>query len=158
MVLANRIQQLTELIQEVSDQVRVYSALGPPPNDFGWAPDDVLTVGPLTVDHGRRRVFIGRGEVMLSPSEYKIMRELVRYAGKVVAHDDLSRIAYGPSGGKHANLKVYMSRLRAKINRASADDGACELQSVRTVGYRLKVGPDKTLRGSGHQPVQGQVR
>ncbi len=136
-VLVGKVQQLIERIDEVEERLRAFSPPGAPGEGAGGAPDEVLMAGSLTVDHGARRVFVGEREVELSPTEYRLMFELTRNAGNVVTHRDLMRIASGSSDGSRSNLKVYVGRLRAKITLAGADDGQCDVQSVRGVGYRL---------------------
>ena len=136
-VLVGRVQQLIERIDEVEERLRAFSPPGASGEGAGRVPDEVLMAGSLTVDHGARRVFVGEREVELSPTEYRLMFELTRNVGKVVTHRDLMRIASGSSDGSRTNLKVYVGRLRAKINLAGADDGKCDVQSVWGVGYRL---------------------
>ena len=137
MVLAGRVQQLIERLDEVEARLRAVSPTSAPGDGSGRMPGEVLMAGSLTVDRGARRVFIGGREVKLSPTEYRLLFELTRNAGNVVAHGDLMRVASWSSVGNRANLKVYMGRLRAKLNLASVEDGQCDVQAVRGAGYRL---------------------
>jgi two-component system KDP operon response regulator KdpE len=102
-------------------------------------PDDSLFVsGPLRVDLGARRVFVGDREVHLTPIEFKLLATLVKNAGRVVTHGHLLQAVWGPTSGEQTNyLRVYMTHLRRKLE---PDPSKPRLFSTETgVGYRLAV-------------------
>lgn len=89
------------------------------------APPRVLTwgkAGPVgfTVDGGRRVVSRRQAgvdaEVQLTPTEYRLLAELVKHAGKVRTHGELLRAAWGPANEHDvAYLRVYVGQLRHKL-------------------------------------------
>ena len=46
----------------------------------------LLPVPPLRIDLGRRSVFRHEHEVHLTPTEYRVLALLARYAGEVLTH------------------------------------------------------------------------
>jgi two-component system KDP operon response regulator KdpE len=98
--------------------------------------DPIFQVGDLVVDLAHRRVRAGKDEVHLTPTEYKLLATLVRYAGKVVTHRQLLREVWGPSYESQSHyLRVYMKQLRDKIEKTPARPRY--LQTEPGVGYRL---------------------
>lgn len=97
----------------------------------------VFHAGDLHVDLAKRQVFVRDEEVHLTPIEYRLLTTLVRYAGKVVTHNQLLREVWGPAyQGENHYLRVYMGQLRHKLE----DDPARPryLLTEPGVGYRLR--------------------
>jgi two-component system KDP operon response regulator KdpE len=93
-------------------------------------------VGDLQVDLLHRKVQIGDKEIRLTPIEYKLLTTLVRYAGKVVTHQQLLREVWGPSHTEQAHyVRVYMAHLRHKLEAEPARPRY--LLTELGVGYRL---------------------
>jgi two-component system, OmpR family, KDP operon response regulator KdpE len=96
----------------------------------------VLKLGALRLDLARRRARGARGDVHLTPLEYRVLECLARNDGRVVSRRELLREAWGPNrDGDINSLRVCISNLRAKIepNRRRPR----YLTSVSGVGYRL---------------------
>src|SRR6185295_4380424 len=64
------------------------------------AEPDPFVLGALRVDRGQRRVFIGDREIVLTPTEFKLLATMVRNAGRVVTHQHLLREVWGPEYSK----------------------------------------------------------
>jgi two-component system KDP operon response regulator KdpE len=97
----------------------------------------VFTVGDLTVDLVARRVRLGETEVHLTPTEYKLLVTLVRYAGRVVTHRQLLKEVWGPNAIEHTHyLRVYMTHLRHKVEHDPTRPRY--LLTEPGVGYRLQ--------------------
>ena len=95
-----------------------------------------FTVGELQVDLLRRHVTIAGAEVRLTPIEYKLLATLVRYAGRVVTHQQLLREVWGPTHDDQSHyVRVYMAHLRHKIEAEPARPRY--LLTEPGVGYRL---------------------
>jgi two-component system KDP operon response regulator KdpE len=95
-------------------------------------------LGDLRVDLARRQVFVGGIEVHVTPTEYKLLTVLIRYAGRVVTHRQLLKEVWGPSCVEHTHyLRVYMGQLRHKLEHHPAQPKY--LVNEPGVGYRLKV-------------------
>jgi two-component system KDP operon response regulator KdpE len=92
--------------------------------------------GDLQVDLARREVRVAGARVALTPTEYDILRELVRHAGRVLTHQHLIQVVWGPGyeAGAHL-LRVNVSNLRRKIERDPIQPG--HILTEPGVGYRL---------------------
>ncbi len=100
-------------------------------------PVPVFETGDLRVDLHRRQVFVAGREVHLTPIEYRLLATLIRYAGRVVTHNQLLKEVWGPAYGHQTQyLRVYMGQLRHKIEAEPARPRY--LQTEPAVGYRLK--------------------
>ena len=83
--------------------------------------EDVMTRPPFTcddfvMDFQQRQVSVRGKELKLGPTEFKLLTQLVRNAGRVMLHADLLRKVWGPEyGGETEYLRVYISYLRNKI-------------------------------------------
>lgn len=83
--------------------------------------EDVMTrppfvSGDFVMDFQQRRVTVHGKEIKLGPTEWKLLTQLVRNAGRVMLHTDLLRKVWGPEyGGETEYLRVYISYLRNKI-------------------------------------------
>ena len=100
-------------------------------------PEAILTVGALRMDLDKRQVFVGSGEVHLTPNEYKLLTVLMKNAGRVLTHRQLLKEVWGPAYATQTQyLRVYMVQLRHKLERNSARPEY--LVTEPGVGYRLK--------------------
>jgi two-component system, OmpR family, KDP operon response regulator KdpE len=99
----------------------------------------VFRSGHLQVDLSSRLVTVKGKEIKLTPTEYSLLRLLVRNAGKVVTHRQILKEVWGPNYGEQTHyLRVYMAHLREKI-----EDDASRPELLLTepgVGYRLHAG------------------
>lgn len=116
---------------------RMRAALRHANRPAGEAVETVCTFGDLSVDLGRRQVFVSGTEIHLTPIEYKLLRTLVRYAGKVVTHRQLLKEVWGPLHIEEGHyLRVYMRQLRNKVETDPAQPR--HLVTELGVGYRLR--------------------
>jgi two-component system, OmpR family, KDP operon response regulator KdpE len=100
--------------------------------------EPVFTTANLVVDMNQREVRVDGQVIALTPTEYDLMRTLVRHAGKVLTHDQLLRAVWGTAYESETHmLQVNISNLRRKIE----PDPARPIYIVTEpgVGYRLKV-------------------
>ncbi len=97
----------------------------------------IFTLGDLKVDLARRVVELKNQEVQLTPTEYTLLRVLIKYAGKVLTHHQLLKEVWGPGYEQEKHLlRVNMSNLRSKLEVEPARP-----QYILTepgVGYRLR--------------------
>jgi two-component system, OmpR family, KDP operon response regulator KdpE len=102
------------------------------------AEDAVFHSDNLTVDLARRVVSVVGQDIILTPTEYDILRALIQHAGKVLTHRQLLRTVWGNAYESETHLlRVNVSNLRRKIERDPAKP-----QHIITepgVGYRLRV-------------------
>lgn len=99
--------------------------------------EPVFQIEELTVDIARRLVTVRGAAVILTPTEYDILRTLIQHAGKVLTHRQLLRAVWGTVYENETHLlRVNVSNLRRKI-----EVDASRPQYILTepgVGYRLK--------------------
>ena len=94
-----------------------------------------ITVGDIVLDDDAHRVWRGNREVDLSPTEYRLLRYLMRNAGRVLSRPQIIEhvwdygYAIEPSG-----VETYISYLRRKLD----DRDARLIRTVRGVGYSLR--------------------
>ena len=91
------------------------------------------------VDFGRRRLFVGREEVPLSPTEARLLETLLAREGEVIPHQELVRLVQGyevDASEASEMLRPLVSRLRSKL--AHIPGGKHWLANVRGVGYLLE--------------------
>ncbi len=102
------------------------------------ATESVFETGALAVDLGRRVVSVGGHEVQLTPTEYEILRVLVKNAGKVLTHHQLLQQVWGAASEQDMHmLRVNISNLRRKIEADPARPAY--IVTEPGVGYRLRV-------------------
>jgi two-component system KDP operon response regulator KdpE len=101
------------------------------------ADNSVFHAGPLQVDLSGRLVTLKGKEIKLTPTEYSLLRLLVRNAGKVVTHRQILKEVWGPNYAEQTHyLRVYMAHLREKLE---ADPSRPDLLLTEPgVGYRMK--------------------
>ncbi len=72
--------------------------------------------GDLRVDFSRRRVFVRGQEVELTPTEYRLLCELVKQPGRILVPDYLTERVWGPGYEEGDKLiRQAIHRLRRKI-------------------------------------------
>jgi two-component system KDP operon response regulator KdpE len=83
----------------------------------GDAAASTLTqVDGLSIDLGRRALSMHGREIHLTPTEWDLLRALVRSAGRILTHKQLFAAVWGkPAGDPQANLRVHLGNLRRKI-------------------------------------------
>lgn len=103
----------------------------------GFHRDRVFMLGEdLLVNFGTHEVFVCGKRVKLTPTEYKLLCELVRNAGRVLPHKLLLEKVWSPEYTDDLTLiKKYIYRLRHKIE-ANPNEPQL-LLSERGVGYRF---------------------
>lgn len=96
-----------------------------------------LEVGGLRIDPTRRVVSAEGRNVPLTPTEFALLYELAMNAGRVVARETLLRRIWGQEYYDEPHyLSVYVSRLRAKLERGT--QRPWYISTVRGVGYELR--------------------
>jgi two-component system OmpR family response regulator len=96
--------------------------------------NSVLRCGPLSLDEDQHKVFYSDQEVELSPTEFKLLQELMRNKGRVLTKSALLRDVWEIDFETETSvLDTYISYLRKKLNR----DNLEFIRTVRGVGYQL---------------------
>jgi len=99
--------------------------------------EPVFQAGELRVDFTRRQVLLDGEEVHLTPIEYRLLTTLIRYADRVVTHNQLLREVWGPRQANQVQyLRVYMAQLRKKLEADPARPRF--FINEPGIGYRFK--------------------
>ena len=99
-------------------------------------PDEpVLVSGSLTIDLTNRDVIRDGQRIVLTPTEYDILKALARKAGKVLTHQQLMREVWGHVEQDLHTLRVNISNLRKKLEPVPARP--VFLATEPGVGYRF---------------------
>lgn len=91
--------------------------------------------GELEINFQSHEVTVRGERVRLTPVEYKLLYHLVRNAGRLMPHQALLDRVWGADYDATTDyLKVFVSRLRAKIERPG---GPRYIETERGMGYRF---------------------
>ncbi|MGH2518147.1 MAG: response regulator transcription factor [Ktedonobacterales bacterium] len=99
--------------------------------------DQQISTGELGVDVPTLQVTLpDRRTVRLTPTEMKLLLQLVQRPGQTISREDLLDAVWGEHYIGESNIvDVYVRRLRRKIERDAANPHL--IQSARGVGYRF---------------------
>ena len=94
-----------------------------------------VSVDGLEVDLARRTVHVDGHEVHLTPTEFDLLRLLVRNRGRLMTHRDLLLTVWGPGYGDDTQvLRAHIANLRRKIE---PPEGRRFIRTDPGVGYRF---------------------
>jgi two-component system, OmpR family, response regulator len=100
------------------------------------AHNEVLRVGPITLDQSRRVVTVESRVVDLTVKEYELLRLFLLNPRRVLPRQLILDRVWGYNFyGNDNNVEVYVSYLRHKLG----DEEHKAIETVRGVGYRLNV-------------------
>ena len=95
-----------------------------------------LIRGDLTVDLRRRAVWVGGVEVVLTPTEFRLLVMLVREPGRTFTRPQIIDRAFGYDFDRFdRSVDAHVSNLRRKLGAGGEASGA--IQTVYGVGYRF---------------------
>jgi len=101
----------------------------------GGALGERFSVGSITLDEAVHEVIVAEEAVDLSRTEFAILAFLMRGHGRVLTHDQILTVVWGPEFvGSHHLLRVSMSRLRRKLG----SEGIRQIETLAGVGYRMR--------------------
>jgi DNA-binding response OmpR family regulator len=105
-------------------------AMAEQPHDGG----SIIT-GDLVLDRDAHVIRTSRGEVALNPKEHDLLELLLSRPGHLFPREEIvERVWHQKYLTTSRTLDVHIRRLRAKLAQVGAQ---VELQTVRSVGYRL---------------------
>jgi DNA-binding response OmpR family regulator len=121
---------LEELLARVRAQLR----------SPGQSESSILDVAGIRMDLRTRRVEHGSSDVRLTAREFEVLAYLMRHPDQVLSREQILNAVWGfdfDPGTKV--LEVYIGYLRRKLG---VTNGADPIETVRNVGYRLRVPRD----------------
>ena len=96
-----------------------------------------FVAGDVEVDLDRRRVTVAGKEVSVSPREWQLLANLISNAGRVILHEDLLGMTWGPEYRNDLQyLRVWVSRLRRKLGERPSRPSL--IKTVPGVGYVIR--------------------
>ena len=94
-----------------------------------------VRVDGLEIDLARRTVRVVDEEVHLTPTEFDLLRQLVRNRGRLMTHRELLAAVWGPGYGDDTQvLRAHIANLRRKIE---PPEGRRYIRTDPGVGYRF---------------------
>ena len=93
-----------------------------------------LQMGALALDPAHHEAALNGQPLKLTPTEYALLAQLVRHAGKIVTLKQLLRAVWGPQAEEQSQyLRVYANHLRKKL-----EGSGLEIKNEPGIGYRLE--------------------
>jgi two-component system, OmpR family, KDP operon response regulator KdpE len=97
-----------------------------------------LRLGAIEIDFLARRILSDDHQIRLTSKEFDLLSYLAAHANKTIGHRELLQQVWGPDyGGEHEYLRVFVNRLRKKIEASPASPKY--LLTEPWVGYRLEL-------------------
>ena len=99
------------------------------------APDETLTYRDLTMDLAAHKVTRAGRSIHLGPTEFRLLRVLLKRPGRVFSREQLLDLAWGRDIYLEARtIDVHIRRLRKALNNPGEKD---YIRTVRGAGYAL---------------------
>lgn len=100
--------------------------------------ESLVIFGPLKMDRHRHQVWVAEQEILLTSMEFKLLDLLLTHKGRVQSRDTLLVKVWNVQNTtiQTRTVDVHVKRLREKLG-AIGD----AIETVRTVGYRLRENP-----------------
>jgi two-component system KDP operon response regulator KdpE len=118
---------MRELLDRIRTAIRRMKIQGPP----------VYTVGDLVVDLDRQIVQVSSKPVMLTTTEYQLLKILVFNAGRLMTQHRLVQEAWGERSGE--GLQMLRSTISALRQKLDANQHPGHIATEPGVGYRLRI-------------------
>ena len=97
-----------------------------------------LRLGDVEIDFEAREIRGRKQQEKLTPKEFDLLSYLAAHANRVITHRELLQEVWGSdTGGEKEYLRVFINRLRKKIERAPEDPKY--LLTEHWLGYRLRL-------------------
>ena len=131
-----------EMIARVKSQLRRYQKYNPAHSDTGAtssaASEDNLVCGSLTMNIKAHTCFLGETPLVLTPTEFSILRILLENTGNVVSSEDLFHKIWQDEYYSKSNntITVHIRHLREKMG-----DSMDKPRFIKTIwggGYKIE--------------------
>lgn len=95
---------------------------------------DRIVRGEIVADLERHQITVHGNSIELTPTEFNLLIYLMENTGKVLPHQTILQHVWGPEyGNEHEYLRVYIGRLRQKIEQDPSNPSY--LITERGIGY-----------------------
>ena len=103
----------------------------------GGEDEPTTEIDGLEIDFGAHTVARDGEEIHLTPTEFELLRTLVRNRGRLMTHRALLTEVWGPAWGDDtATLRTHVANLRRKVETS---EGERLIRTDPGVGYRIAV-------------------
>lgn len=125
-----------EVIARVKSQLRRYMTLG---GGKKSEPENGYTIGNIELNDKSKQVFVDGEEVSLTPTEFEILKLLMKNAGQVLSPKEIYKKVWGGEAlGAESTVAVHIRHLREKIEINPAEPRY--LKVVWAHGYKMEKG------------------
>jgi len=98
---------------------------------------EIVIDDELRINFDQRKVIVRGQEILLRPTEYRLLYQLVNNAGKLLSHETLLSRVWGPEyRDEDQYVRLYVTYLRQKIEKDPKNPKY--ILSERGLGYRFK--------------------
>lgn len=128
-----------EVIARVKSQLRRYMQLG---GGKITEPENGYTIGNIELNNKSKQIFVDGEEVSLTPTEFEILKLLMKNAGEVLSPKEIYKKVWGGEAlGAESTVAVHIRHLREKIEINPAEPRY--LKVVWAHGYKMEKGDKK---------------
>ena len=128
-----------EVIARVKSQLRRYMQLG---GGKITEPENGYTIGNIELNNKSKQIFVAGEEVSLTPTEFEILKLLMKNAGEVMSPKEIYKKVWGGEAlGAESTVAVHIRHLREKIEINPAEPRY--LKVVWAHGYKMEKGDKK---------------
>lgn len=100
------------------------------------AESEIITIGIITIDDARHRIYKEGSEIEVTHREYELLKFLMQNNGLAFTRDDLLNHVWGYEySGETRTVDVHIRQLRRKLEPDPSEPEY--IQTVRGVGYRF---------------------
>ncbi len=104
--------------------------------DIKSTASNTFIFGDVTIDFSNHRILKEDQEIHLTPTEYKLLSELIKNVGRVCTQRQLLLAVWGPNYVEQPHyLRIYMGHLRQKLETEPTNPQ--HLLTETAIGYRL---------------------
>ncbi|MBU3195885.1 response regulator transcription factor [Clostridium algidicarnis] len=121
-----------ELIARVKSQLRRYVNLG----NYKGTTDEIITAGALSLNDLTKELTVDGELVKITPLEYKILKLLMTYKGRVFSIDEIYEKVWNEPSYNTDTVTVHIRRIREKIEINPSDPRY--LKVVWGIGYKIE--------------------
>ena len=105
-------------------------------------PENGYTIGNIELNDKSKQVFVDGEEVSLTPTEFEILKLLMKNAGQVLSPKEIYKKVWGGEAlGAESTVAVHIRHLREKIEINPAEPRY--LKVVWAHGYKMEKGDKK---------------
>ena len=103
-------------------------------HDAASSPADVLSAGPIVLDRGRHEVTLEGQPILLTATEFRVLRALMTARGRVLSRDQLIDASLGAGAAvTDRTIDVHVAALRRKLVAAGH-----WIHTIRGAGYAFR--------------------